>query len=166
MPEKKAWGEDNQLMYSPSKLTRPEVYFSIIGDNNMPLVKKASQVVTFPPGALEQSNAQQTAAALPSYPVAMAAQGQTAQTAPKRLGGTRKIGDKANVPMTKDDYWRRREERDVQRDKDMAWSGLAQAALDSVGLVQLNTSNTLEGFVELVVKATDLLLQARDKRNR
>ena len=57
------------------------------------------------------------------------------------------------------------EERDVQRDKDMAWSGLAQAALDSVGLVQLNTENTLEGFVALVVKATDLLLQARDKRN-
>jgi len=71
----------------------------------------------------------------------------------------------AVAPMTKDDYWRRREERDVQRDKDMAWSGLAQAALDSVGLVQLNTENTLEGFVALVVKATDLLLQARNKRN-
>lgn len=70
-----------------------------------------------------------------------------------------------NAPMSKDDYWRRREERDTQRDKDMAWSGLAQAALDSVGLIQLNTTNTLEGFVELVVKATDLLLAARDKRN-
>lgn len=69
-----------------------------------------------------------------------------------------------NAPMTKDDYWRRREERDAQRDKDMAWSGLAQAALDSVGIVQLNTTNTLEGFVELVVKATDLLLKARDSR--
>lgn len=68
-------------------------------------------------------------------------------------------------PMTKDDYWRSREERDIKRDKDMAWSGLAQAALGSVGIVQLNTTNTLEGFVELVVKATDLLLQARDKRN-
>lgn len=66
---------------------------------------------------------------------------------------------------TKDEYWSNREERDIQRDKDMAWSGLAQAALDSVGLLQLNTSNTHEGFLELVVKTTDLLLQARDKHN-
>jgi hypothetical protein len=121
----------------------------------MPLLKKSSQTA-----------AEVVAASLQ-------AQGQSVQTmtqtsdasAPKRIGGTRKAGDKVEAPMTKDDYWRRREERDVQRDKDMAWSGLAQAALDSIGLVQLNTSNTLEGFVELIVKATDLLLQARDKKN-
>ncbi len=69
------------------------------------------------------------------------------------------------IATTKDEYWTNREERDIQRDKDMAWSGLAQAALDSVGLLQLNTTNTLEGFVELVVKTTDLLLKARDKHN-
>jgi hypothetical protein len=70
-----------------------------------------------------------------------------------------------SASLSKDEYWTRKEERDIQRDKDMAWSGLAQACVNSVGLVQLNTDNTLEGFVALVVKATDLLLQARDKRN-
>lgn len=74
--------------------------------------------------------------------------------------------------ITKDDYWRRREERDiqkedrqVQRDKDMAWSGLAQAVIQSVGIIQFNTAGTVEGLVELTVRVTDLLLQARDKRN-
>lgn len=84
---------------------------------------------------------------------------QTAQVAAIKKEGTKKAA------TTKDEYWTNREERDIQRDKDMAWSGLAQASLASVGLLQLNMTNTLEGYLELVVKATDLLLQARDKRN-
>jgi hypothetical protein len=66
--------------------------------------------------------------------------------------------------MTKDDYWRRREERDGQRDKDMAWSGLAQAALGSVLVAQLNTDNTEDGLVKLVARITEKLLKERDAR--
>lgn len=110
----------------------------------MPLLKKGSTTVE--PPAQETPTSEQLAKVVET----------------KKQAG-KKAADSA--PMTKDDYWRRREERDVQRDKDMAWSGLAQAALTSVGLVQFNTNNTIEGLVELVVKTTDLLLAARDKRN-
>jgi hypothetical protein len=83
----------------------------------------------------------------------------------ERIGGTYEAGDRAKTPMTRDDYWRRREERDIQRDKDMAWSGIAQAALASVGVIQLNADNTEDGLVALVVRITDKLLKARDDRN-
>jgi len=75
---------------------------------------------------------------------------------------------KASMPrqkeMTKDDYWRRREERDAQRDKDMAWSGLAQAVLQSVAAAQMNIENTEDGLVALVARITDKLLKVRDNR--
>ena len=80
------------------------------------------------------------------------------------LGGTHKAGDRAKAPLTKEGYWDRKEERDIQRDKDMAWSGLAQAALGSVGVIQLNAENTEDGLVSLVVRITDKLLKARDSR--
>lgn len=86
-----------------------------------------------------------------------------AESAPSRLGGEHKAGDRAKSLLTKDEYWTRREERDIQRDKDMAWSGLAQAALQSVGILQLNTSNTLEGLLALVNEATTKLLAMRPK---
>lgn len=111
----------------------------------MPLLKKGSTTTAEPP-------AQET----PTV-------GQLAKVEETKKTAAKKAVDSA--PMTKDDYWRRREERDIQRDKDMAWSGLAQAALTSVGLVQFNTGNTVEGLVELVAKTTNLLLAARDKRN-
>lgn len=108
----------------------------------MPLVKKSTAVVAPQPEAM-------------------------AIEAPKPIEAVKAALKKAtnDAPITKDDYWRRREERDVQRDKDMAWSGLAQAALTSVGLVQLNATNTAEGLVDVVVQVTELLLAARDKRN-
>lgn len=81
------------------------------------------------------------------------------------LTGTQYCMDKQERPMTKDDYWRRREERDIRRDKDMAWSGMAQAVLNSAGIIQFNADNTVAGLVALVTKVTDLLLNERDKRN-
>ena len=71
---------------------------------------------------------------------------------------------KRQTEMTKDDYWRRREERDVERDKHMAWSGLAQAALTSVSVAQLNIDNTEDGLVGLVARITGKLLKLRDNR--
>ena len=69
---------------------------------------------------------------------------------------------KAAAPMTKDDYWRNREARDVERDAHMAWSGLAQAALNSVSVAQLNVENTEDGLVDLVTRITNKLLAKRD----
>jgi hypothetical protein len=92
--------------------------------------------------------------------------GTLSQSIPARIGGEHKAGDKAKAPLTKEGYWDRKEERDVQRDKDMAWSGLAQAALASVGVIQLNADNTEDGLVSLVVRITDKLLKARDSRNQ
>lgn len=118
----------------------------------MPLMKKSSAAVAEPPThASSDCQPTQPAASIPTPE-------QLAQVATVK----EKVGKSAS--MSRDDYWRRREERDVQRDKDMAWSGLAQAAMQSVGLVQLNTNNTLEGLVELVVKTTNLLLKARDDK--
>lgn len=84
----------------------------------------------------------------------------------ERIGGMHKAGDKANAPLTKDSYWDRKEERDIQRDKDMAWSGLAQAAISSPYVAQFNMENTEDGLVALVVRITDKLLKARDEHNR
>jgi hypothetical protein len=73
---------------------------------------------------------------------------------------------KTAVHLTKEEYWDRKEARDIQRDKDMAWSGLAQAALSSVGVIQLNADNTEDGLVSLIVRITDKLLKARDSHNQ
>jgi glutamate synthase domain-containing protein 2 len=79
---------------------------------------------------------------------------------------TKTAVEKGKTPLTKEGYWDRKEERDIQRDKDMAWSGLAQAALSSVGVIQLNADNTEDGLVSLVVRITDKLLKARDNHNQ
>lgn len=131
----------------------------------MPLMKKTAETQATDRVTTEQPSALAITGSPDAQQQDNIAKTETSAS-PKRLGGTRKAGDKTEAPMTKDDYWRRREERDVQRDKDMAWSGLAQAALQSVGLIQLNTDNTLEGLLMLVDKTVGSLLQIRDQRNR
>lgn len=79
----------------------------------------------------------------------------SATSAPARLGGTRKPGDKAQAPMTKDSYWERKEARDIETGVRIRRSGVWQAALQSTGLLQLNTGNTLADFLALVEKAAD-----------
>jgi len=73
----------------------------------------------------------------------------------KKLGGTREAGAKASAPMTKDGYWERKEARDIETGIRIRRSGVWQAALQSMGILQLNTNNTLEGFLALVEKAAD-----------
>jgi hypothetical protein len=82
-----------------------------------------------------------------------------------RIGGTHKAGDRVKH-LSKEEYWDRKEDRDIQRDKDMAWSGLAQAAIASPYVAQFNLENTEDGLVDLVVRITDKLLKARDARNK
>jgi len=69
---------------------------------------------------------------------------------------------KAEQPMTKDDYWRRREERDIAReeqnvlkDKCIRRSGLFQAALQSVGVTQYSTGQTLADYLKVVRQAAE-----------
>jgi hypothetical protein len=83
---------------------------------------------------------------------------------PKRLGGTRATGTKAEGSMTKDDYWKRREERDIQNSQHMRRAGAFQACLQSVGLLQLNTGNTLEDYLKLVEQAADRCVQYVEKQ--
>jgi len=51
-------------------------------------------------------------------------------------------------PMTKDDYWRRREERDIEKDKHIRLSGLLQALLGSVNFGQYCTVASKEAYLE------------------
>jgi hypothetical protein len=88
---------------------------------------------------------------------------QTTATAPKRLGGTRKAGGKPVAHLSKEEYWDRKELRDIQRDKDMAWSGLAQAALQSPYIGQLNADNSVDGLVGLVGQVVTKLLAKRNE---
>jgi hypothetical protein len=88
-----------------------------------------------------------------------------AQTAPQshRLGGMRKAGDKAMAPLSKEGYWERKELRDIETGIRIRRSGVWQAALQSMGLLQLNTGNTLEEFLSLVEKAADIGLKYVNK---
>jgi hypothetical protein len=112
----------------------------------MPLVKKDSseQIV-------QSKNIQ---AQLLPHPSTLS-QGMT-----NRLGGTREVGEK---PLTKDDYWRRREERDIETGIRIRRSGVWQAALKSVGVLQFNTSGTLEGMLALVEKVAEVGLSFVNK---
>lgn len=77
-------------------------------------------------------------------------------TAPaKKIGGTRGVGAKASAPMTKEGYWERKEARDIETGIRIRRSGVWQASLQSLGVIQLNTNNTLEGFLALVEKTAD-----------
>lgn len=71
------------------------------------------------------------------------------------IGGSHKAGDRASSPMTKDDYWRNKETRDLENQPRIRRAGAWQAAIQSTGILQLNTNNTLEGFLALVEKAAD-----------
>jgi hypothetical protein len=116
----------------------------------MPLAKKAPQA--------EAPTAQAAAPKpLASAQAATPAPEATAQTAtqPRRLGGTRMAGTKAEAPMTKEGYWDRKEARDIETGIRIRRSGVWQAALQSTGLLQLNTGNTLQDFLALVEKTAD-----------
>lgn len=80
------------------------------------------------------------------------------QTLPaKRIGGTR--GAKPEAPLSKKGYWDRKEARDIETGIRIRRSGVWQAALQSMGVLQLNTANTLESFLALVEKAADAGLE-------
>jgi len=60
--------------------------------------------------------------------------------------------------MTKDDYWRRREERDIETGVRIRRSGVIQAAAMSVGTSQYNTGSTIESYADVVEKLAERML--------
>jgi hypothetical protein len=86
-----------------------------------------------------------------------------ANPASERLGGTRELGAKASAPMTKETYWERKEARDIETGIRIRRSGVWQAALQSVGVLQYNLDGTLEGLLKAVEKAAEAGLQFINK---
>lgn len=64
-----------------------------------------------------------------------------------------KAGNEA--PLSKEEYWNRKEERDIETGKRIRRSGVWQAALQSMAGLQFNQGGTLETFLELVDKIAD-----------
>jgi hypothetical protein len=59
----------------------------------------------------------------------------------------------SNAPMTKDNYWRQREERDIAKDKHIRLSGILQALLNSVNFGQYCTVADKNAYLDEVKKA-------------
>lgn len=59
------------------------------------------------------------------------------------------------VPMNKETYWERKEERDIETGKRIRRSGVWQAALQSMAGLQFNQGGTLETYLDLVDKIAD-----------
>lgn len=62
-------------------------------------------------------------------------------------------GRKATAELSKDDYWRRREDRDIETGIRIRRSGVYQAALQSVGLMQY--CPTLDDYLKMLVRVAD-----------
>jgi hypothetical protein len=77
---------------------------------------------------------------------------QTAQVAVAKAA-IKKVAQKAAT--SKEEYWTNKEANDAAKDKRISRSGLYQACLQSVGLLQLNTGNTLEDYLKLVEQAAE-----------
>lgn len=116
----------------------------------MPLTKRAE---TAPSVASSVAAAALPPAGTPALPTEF--MGTQPVAAAKRLGGTRKPGEKAETPLTKEGYWDRKEVRDIETGIRIRRSGVWQASLQSVGILQLNRENTLESFLALVEKAAN-----------
>ena len=104
----------------------------------MPLRKSGSSVTETPntPEPQELANAGSVPPPLQNY-----------------IGGERKAGDKAKAPMTKDGYWERKEARDIETGIRIRRSGVWQAALQSVGVLQFNKEGDLAGLLRAVEEA-------------
>lgn len=61
---------------------------------------------------------------------------------------------KREAPMTKDDYWRRREERDIRTGECMRLSGVLQALLGSVNFGQFCTVADKDAYLAHVEEAS------------
>jgi len=98
----------------------------------MPLIKKTVAAIAEPPKQDAPTPAQEAHAAAVKKGVAKAT---------------------SSAPMTKDDYWRQREERDISKDKHIRLSGILQALLNSVNFGQYCTVADKNAYLDEVKKA-------------
>lgn len=125
----------------------------------MPLIKRTAQTSVAVSTANTQMQGTQGQAALQATSqVALKVTPGTTTLTAARLGGTREAGDKtkaADNTMSKADW--------AAKDVRISRQGLFQAALQSVGVLQLNTGNTLEEYLALVEKTAERGLQFVNK---
>lgn len=111
----------------------------------MPLAKR------IPEGTANQAGAIGATATLPA--VTPATTPPPTVTAPKAAPAAVKArAAKAGneVPLTKETYWERKEERDIETGKRIRRSGVWQAALQAMAGLQFNQGGTIESYLELV----------------
>lgn len=102
----------------------------------MPLIKKVSEQIAANAGTV-----------VGSIPANTPTPEQLAQVAAAKKSASKPV-DRGT--MTKDGYWERKEARDIETGIRIRRSGVWQAALQSTGLLQLNTGSTLADFLALV----------------
>lgn len=108
----------------------------------MPLIKHVAQTSVLPPATLPEAAKQDAES--------FAGSTKSEESKPAYTG--RKA---ASDTTSKDDYWRRREERDIETGIRIRRSGVWQAAIQSVNLGQYHTGTTPESYLELVAKAAE-----------
>jgi hypothetical protein len=74
---------------------------------------------------------------------------QTAQVAVAKKAVTQKAA------TSKKEYWANKEANDHAKDRRISRSGLYQACLQSVGLLQLNVGNDLKSYLDIVKQAAE-----------
>lgn len=108
----------------------------------MPLKKSGSSAAVAEPPT--QAAASTTpSAATPAPAPAAAPKAAPKQSAPK------------GAKLDKEEYWTRKEERDIETGKRIRRSGVWQAALQSMAGLQFNQGGTLETYLDLVDKIAD-----------
>lgn len=117
----------------------------------MPLIKRSDAKAATPPVSSDAVSPLGPSA----QEIADAIKAQTAGSAARSpiYTGRKGVGD--DDKLSKDGYWRRREDRDIETGIRIRRSGIYQAALQSAGVNQYASGNTLEDYLKVVRKAAE-----------
>lgn len=122
----------------------------------MPLIKRSDAKSLSQPLAPEASVSSERTIAAPVFTVAIDA----VKAQPDNLGTQLQVDTRcekvaSDGKLSKDGYWRRRETRDIETGIRIRRSGIYQAALQSAGVNQYASGNTLEDYLKVVRKAAE-----------
>lgn len=116
----------------------------------MPLKKSGSSAAVVEPP---------TQAAAPATPAPTGVDTGRMQGKEPNAANIPKAAPKQSAPkgakLDKEEYWTRKEERDIETGKRIRRSGVWQAALESMSGLQFNQGGTLETYLDLVDKIAD-----------
>jgi hypothetical protein len=111
----------------------------------MPLTKKKiAENISVGQIAVSIEGAQEEKKPLKSYSQAVA---ETVELIQRYSPKTKEENKETGKLLSKDDYWRRREERDLEKDKHIRLSGILQALLSSVNFGQYCTVANKETYL-------------------